>query len=197
MPISRSFLEYPHRHRKYCSARRAIIFLYLIVKSALYSRPQNSGGEMPIAADEFRAMAARCRKRANETAEAGLRDAYRQLALGYMRLAVQREAIKHCHALIGKFDAENVASDSRPTVPATIGRTMSIAAFRSRLGVLGLSVRSFAAMTGVRYETARHWGGSRSGLPQEFPRWVPLMLEMMDPTVSRKPSDDAVRPHPR
>ena len=63
---------------------------------------------MPIAADEFRAMATRCRKRANETAEAGLRDAYRQLALGYMRLAVQREAIEHCHALIGRFDAASI-----------------------------------------------------------------------------------------
>jgi hypothetical protein len=151
---------------------------------------------MPIAADEFRVMAARCRKRANETAEPGLRDTYRQLALGYMRLAVQREAIEDCHAPIGRFDAENVA-DSHPTVPTTIGRTMSITAFRSRLGVLGLSVRSFAAMTGVHYETARHWGGSRSGLPQEFPRWVPLMLEMMDPTVSRRPPDDAVRARPR
>jgi hypothetical protein len=67
------------------------------------------GGEMPIAADKFRAMAARCRNRANETAEPGLRDAYRQLALGYMRLAVQREAIEHCHTLIGRFDAKNVA----------------------------------------------------------------------------------------
>ena len=151
---------------------------------------------MPIAADEFRAMAARSRKRSNETAERGLLDAYRQLALGYMRLAVQREAIEHCHAWIGRFDAKNAASNCHP-VPTTIGRTMSIAAFRSRLGLLGLSVRSFAAMTGVHYETARHWGGSRNGLPQEFPRWVPLMLEMMDPTVSRKPPDDAVRPRPR
>jgi hypothetical protein len=67
------------------------------------------GGEMPIAADKFRAMAARCRNRANETAEPGLRDAYRQLAFGYMRLAVQREAIEHCHTLIGRFDAKNVA----------------------------------------------------------------------------------------
>ena len=49
------------------------------------------------------------------------------------------------------------------TACTTIGRTMNTAAFRSRLGVLGLSVRSFAAMTGVHYETARHWGGSRSG----------------------------------
>ena len=152
---------------------------------------------MPIAADEFRAMAARSQERADQTAEPGLRDAYGQLALGYMRLAVQREAIEHCHTLIGRFGAENAASDSRPALQATIGRTLSTAAFRSRLGVLGLSVRSFAAMTGVHYETARHWGGSRNGLAQEFPRWVPLMLEMMDPTVSRKPPDHAVRPRPR
>jgi hypothetical protein len=37
---------------------------------------------------------------------------------------------------------------------------------------------------GVQYETARHWGATRHGRPQEFPRWVPLMLEMMDPSVS-------------
>jgi hypothetical protein len=74
---------------------------------------------------------------------------------------------------------------------------MSIAAIRSRLCVLGLSVRSFAAMTGVHYETARHWGGRRIGHRQEFPRWVPLMLEMMGRTVSRKPPNDAVsRPRP-
>jgi hypothetical protein len=54
---------------------------------------------------------------------------------------------------------------------------MNTAAFHSRLGVLGLSVRRFAAMTGVQYETARHWGVARKGNPQEFPRWVPLMLE--------------------
>ena len=48
---------------------------------------------------------------------------------------------------------------------------------------------------GVQYETARHWGVVRHGHPQEFPRWVPLMLEMMDPAVSRKPPDKAlVRP---
>ena len=66
------------------------------------------------------------------------------------------------------------------------------ATFHSRLGVLGLSVRRFAAMTGVQYETARHWGVVRHGHPEEFPRWVPLMLEMMDPSVSRKPPNEAV-----
>ena len=70
--------------------------------------------------------------------------------------------------------------------------------FRCRLRVLGLSVRRFAAMTGVQYETARHWGRARNGQPQQFPRWVPLMLEMMDPTASRKPPSEAVqRPRPR
>ena len=74
---------------------------------------------------------------------------------------------------------------------------MNTATFHSRLGILGLSMRRFAAMTGVQYETARHWGVVRHGHPQEFPRWVPLMLEMMDPSVSRKPPDKALlRPRP-
>ena len=60
---------------------------------------------------------------------------------------------------------------------------MNTIASRARLGVLGVSVRGFAALTGVQYETARHWGVVRNGHPQEYPRWVPLMLEMMDPTV--------------
>jgi hypothetical protein len=70
---------------------------------------------------------------------------------------------------------------------------MNPAAFRNRLHVLGLSMRRFAAMTGVTYATARHWGGTRDGLPQKFPRWVPLMLEMMDPTVSQKPPEAVYR----
>jgi hypothetical protein len=82
--------------------------------------------------------------------------------------------------------------------PSIIGHAMNRATLHSRLGFLGLSLRSFATMTGVQYETARHWGATRSGHPQAFPRWVPLMLEMMDPTVSRKPPGDAVRrPRPR
>jgi hypothetical protein len=70
---------------------------------------------------------------------------------------------------------------------------MNSATFHARLDVLGLSVRRFAAMTGVHYETARHWGVARNGHPREFPRWVPLMLEMMDPTVSRYPPNNAMR----
>jgi hypothetical protein len=64
-----------------------------------------------------------------------------------------------------------------------VGKSNSVA-FRSRLEALRLSVRSFAAMTGVQYETARHWGRARDGRPQAFPRWVPPILEMMDPSVS-------------
>ena len=79
-----------------------------------------------------------------------------------------------------------------------IVQAMNTATFHSRLGVLGLSMRRFAAMTGVQYETARHWGVVRHGNPQAFPRWVPLMLEVMDPSVSWKPPDKALlRPRPR
>jgi hypothetical protein len=68
---------------------------------------------MPVAADKFWAMADRCRKRANETTEPRLRDAYRQLTLGYTRLAMQRKAIEHCRSVIGRPDAEIIAADSR------------------------------------------------------------------------------------
>ena len=90
---------------------------------ALYSRPYNieARGEMPIAADKFWAMADRCRKRANETTKPGLRDVYLQLTLGYTRLAVQREAIEHCHSVVGRFDRENIAADPSQSVRATIG----------------------------------------------------------------------------
>jgi hypothetical protein len=30
---------------------------------------------------------------------------------------------------------------------------------------------------GVHYETARYWGGTRHGHPQEFPRWMPFMMD--------------------
>ena len=69
--------------------------------------------------------------------------------------------------------------------------------FRFRLGFLGLFACGFAAMTGVHYETTRHWGGMRNGHPQAFPRWLPLMLEMMDRMVSRKPPKAMRRPRPR
>jgi hypothetical protein len=48
-------------------------------------------------------------------------------------------------------------------------------------------MRQFAAMTGVCYETARHWGGTRSGRSHAFPRLVPLMLDMMDDGISKAP----------
>ncbi len=59
-------------------------------------------------------------------------------------------------------------------------QAMNTATFHSRLGILGLSVRRFAAMRGVQYETARHWRVARHGHPQAFP----LVLEVMDPSVS-------------
>jgi hypothetical protein len=73
---------------------------------------------------------------------------------------------------------------------------MNPAAFHDRLDILGLSVRQFAAMTGVQYETARHWGPSmRAGRCRaaDFPRWVPLMLEMIDPMMAQKPADQSLR----
>ena len=60
-----------------------------------------------LTSDDYRAMAARCQQRANETTKLVLPDAYRELAVQYVRLAVQQEAIKRCHALIGKFDADD------------------------------------------------------------------------------------------
>jgi hypothetical protein len=79
---------------------------------------------------------------------------------------------------------------------ATVGHPMDKAGFRDRLVALGLSVHRFAAMTGVAYGTARHWGGTRKGTPMRFPRWVPLMLEKLKSTVARKPPDEAVRRPP-
>ena len=37
-----------------------------------------------------------------------LRDAYRQLTMGYMNLAVQQEAVERAHALIGRLDADDI-----------------------------------------------------------------------------------------
>jgi hypothetical protein len=37
-----------------------------------------------------------------------LRDAYLKLALGYLRLALQQEAIERCHAVIGRLDDDNL-----------------------------------------------------------------------------------------
>jgi hypothetical protein len=66
-------------------------------------------------AEEFRAVAARYDKRANDTARPALRDAYRQLTLGYTQLAEQQEAVERCHAVIGRLDADDVATDLRPS----------------------------------------------------------------------------------
>ncbi len=57
-------------------------------------------------ADTFRAVAARYQKRANESTKPALRDAYRQLTVGYTRLAAQQEAVERDHALIGLLEAQ-------------------------------------------------------------------------------------------
>jgi hypothetical protein len=44
---------------------------------------------------------------------------------------------------------------------------MNPAAFHDRLDVHGLSIRRFAAITGVTYTTARHWGWRTSWTPAE------------------------------
>jgi hypothetical protein len=59
-----------------------------------------------IAAGEFRVVAARCQERADMTAKLALRGAYRQLAMEYMKLAVQQETIERLHALISRLDAD-------------------------------------------------------------------------------------------
>jgi CheY-like chemotaxis protein len=63
-------------------------------------------------ADTFRAVAARYQKRANENTTPALRNAYRQLSMGYMRLALQQEAVERGHALICKLQADDIAMDS-------------------------------------------------------------------------------------
>ncbi len=66
-------------------------------------------------ADTFRVVAARYRNRANETVTPALRNAYRQLAMGYVRLAEQQEAVERGHALIGKLHADGIAMDAPPS----------------------------------------------------------------------------------
>lgn len=54
---------------------------------------------------------------------------------------------------------------------------MTPTAFRSRLAVLGLSLRQFAAATGHDETTCANWGKSRSERAvQSFPAWVGLLL---------------------
>ena len=75
----------------------------------------------------------------------------------------------------------------------TIGPAMERATFRSRLGVLALSVRGFAATTeGVSYDSAALGRDA-----ERAPAGVPTLgaadaLEVMDPTVFRKLSNDAM-----
>jgi hypothetical protein len=64
-------------------------------------------------ADTFRAVAARYQKRANASTKPALRDAYRQLTVGYMRLAVQQEAVERDHALVGMLEAHDIVTGTR------------------------------------------------------------------------------------
>jgi CheY-like chemotaxis protein len=66
-------------------------------------------------ADTFRAVATRYQSRANETTTPALRNAYRQLAMGYARLAEQQEAVERGHALIGRLHADDIAMDAHPS----------------------------------------------------------------------------------
>ena len=54
--------------------------------------------------------------------------------------------------------------------------------FRASLKALGLTMRAFATLTGVRPETASRWGAA---LP-EFPAWVPLLLDAWEITGAPK-----------
>ena len=73
-------------------------------------------------ADTFRAVAARYQNRANETTTPALRNAYRQVAMGYVRLAEQQEAVERGHALIGKLHADGIAMDADPSGRPAKGR---------------------------------------------------------------------------
>lgn len=52
--------------------------------------------------------------------------------------------------------------------------------FRHRLRSLGLTIRGFSAMTGVAYPTPSGWGTERGGRIQEFPGWVPVLLDCLE-----------------
>jgi CheY-like chemotaxis protein len=73
------------------------------------------------ASAKFRAVAARYEKRANKTTSPALRDAYRQLTMGYMRLAVQQEVVEQAHSLIGRLEADDNTMASQPSVSLVVG----------------------------------------------------------------------------
>ena len=83
----------------------------------------------------------------------------------------------------------------------------TIARARLQMALLAVALRSAPEEFDVHQNTsvvptARHWGVTRqpnrsvhyliATARAEFLRWVPLMLEMMDPSVSRKPPDKAL-----
>ena len=62
------------------------------------------------AADHFRAVASGYCERADRTAKLVLRGVYRQLAVEYMALAMQQEAIDRLEALIVRLDADEITA---------------------------------------------------------------------------------------
>ena len=84
-------------------ARRALFSYRRTVKQPsefdLCLEPKADMATKFTSADTFRAVAARYQKRANETTQPALRDAYRQLTVGYTRLAGQQEESSEGHAL--------------------------------------------------------------------------------------------------
>jgi hypothetical protein len=40
-----------------------------------------------------------------------------------------------------------------------------------------MGITGFARLTGIHRDTVANWGKFRSGRLQEFPRWVPLLLD--------------------
>jgi hypothetical protein len=66
-------------------------------------------------ADTFRAVAARTKIEPRDHYAPALRNAYRQVAMGYARLAEQQEAVERGHALIGRLHADDIAMDAHPS----------------------------------------------------------------------------------
>lgn len=57
---------------------------------------------------------------------------------------------------------------------------MTPTTFRTRLRALGLTSQAFADMTGLSVSTVKGWGTERGGRLQQFPGWVPVLLDCLD-----------------
>ena len=73
--------------------------------------------------------------------------------------------------------------------------------FRARLKAIDLTIAGFAELTGQHPVTAANWGKPRSARGvQEFPRWVPLLLTLLERercTVhGPAAAPPAIKPHP-